>query len=151
MCNLDGRNKMEQHSSLPRDYLKDGYFDKGSELKDKMKNELLLTTAQFIADNIKISKPELRNHQLRRFFDYCRNIENRLKLNNDDYARVETDVVKLVALAADAHSKKKIPRIFYHFISENVRSINGHGENFKAFMQHFEAVVAFYAFLNPKP
>lgn len=153
---------MGKYSYLPADYLKNGYFHSDAKCVKKIRNDLLGETAMMIVKRLmeskKNKKGELNNHQLRKFFDHCRSIETKLRLcgkesEAEKYEFIETDVKKLAVYAKYAarvtHGREKIPDVFIEFISANVETIKC-TDDFKAFMDHFEAAVAFYAYENPR-
>lgn len=145
--NTGSRNmNIQSNSLLPEDYLKGGYFEyAGGEIKvKKLKKELILGLGQRISRDIANARTDLKTAQLRKFYDYCRNISENLKHWNGDFNSVETDILKLMCFASDAKTKGKIPDIFYEFIKRNVEAIKDADDFKKGFMEHFQAIVAYY-------
>jgi CRISPR type III-A-associated protein Csm2 len=92
-----------------------------------------------------LERDGLNMHQLRRFFNYTREIERRLRSKQSSWEAERPNVVKLSAFAADAGGKKKIPKSFRDFIDKNVDRIRSADDFLKGFMPHFEALVGFAA------
>jgi CRISPR-associated protein Csm2 len=131
---------------LPDGYLKDGYFefDEVKKIK-KLKKDLILDMAEKISIGISNERsPELTKTQLRRFYDYTKNISEKLRMHNDVFEKVEIDIMKLKNFAADAKTKGKIPNVFYDFINKNIQTIKNIDDFKKGFIEHFQAVVAYY-------
>jgi len=97
-------------------------------------------------------RPTLSRSQLRRFFNYCRKIERRLKSGQSDWGTERANVAKLSCHAADAVGKHrpKIPPSFHRFIESNVSMVKTERDFLDGFMQHFEALVGFAALHLPK-
>ena len=124
------------------DYLEKGYFSKPGVLRE----ELVTSTADKLAAAFAARK--LTTGQLRRFYSHVKAAENRLRMTGD-WPAVSVDVKKLGAFAAEAKGKQKVPDNFYAFIDANVRAVNAK-DDFFAFIQHFESVVAFFSYHNPR-
>ncbi|MFZ5436918.1 MAG: type III-A CRISPR-associated protein Csm2 [Bacillota bacterium] len=128
--------------ALPRNYLEGGYFAPDGHIKP----ELLTSVAQLVAQAF---GRDLTNSQFRRFFDHLKAVEQRLDLMND-WRAVEGDVKKLVAFAAEAKAKRKVPSVFYDFIEKNVSHANNEKSFRRGFLEHIQAVLAFHAYNNPR-
>jgi len=145
-CNRERRPNDAVHvaghsTNEATDYLALGYFDTNKVLRE----ELVTSKASEIAKSL-VGR-DFKNHQLRRFYGHAKAAENRLRMTGD-WLAVNVDIKKLWAFAAEAKGKKKIPDTFYAFIDSNIKAIKT-SEDFLAFMQHFEAVVAFFTYHNP--
>ncbi len=117
-----------------------GYLDENGNLKlEYVARANMDTLARTLA------RDDLKMHQLRRFFNYCREIERRLRSKPGSWEAERPNVVRLSAFAADAAGKKKIPRSFRDFIDKNVERARSADEFLKGFMPHFEALVGFAA------
>lgn len=133
------------NSKIPENYLKDGYFDKDSCLYET----LLTTTADQIALLFSSSYPKLKNHQLRRFYQHARAAENKLNMTHD-WPCVNVDIKKLKAFVAEAKGKGKVSEVFYEFINKNIDNIRDEKSFTRGFLEHFQAVVAYFTYYNPK-
>ena len=95
-------------------------------------------------------KPALTTGQLRRFYNYCRNIERRLNVEECSWEQVAADFEALAFHAQYAQSDNKIPPEFQQFIDDNVRRVNAAKDHrreafLRGFLPHFEALVGFGA------
>lgn len=132
---------------LPSEYitkLKEGYFDS----KHCLWEEFVTTMASDVAESFGTERVKLKNHQLRRFYGHAKAAENRLRMTGD-WDCVNLDVKKLSSFASEAKGKDKIPDSFYKFIDLNIKQIKRQND-FQAFMEHFQAVVAYFTFHYPK-
>lgn len=95
------------------------------------------------------SDPKLTTGQTRRFFNHCREIERRLKVDGESWHQVSAGFEALCYHAQNAVAARKIPREFQDFIDENVKRVGSTEEPEKAFLDgflpHFEALIGFGA------
>ena len=91
----------------------------------------------------------LTTGQIRRFFNHCREIERRLKVDGESWHQVSAGFEALCYHAQNAFAARKIPREFQNFIDENVKRVVAEQEPRRAFLDgflpHFEALVGFGA------
>ncbi len=127
------------------DYLKDGYFSSDGCLQES----LLTDVANNIALSFSNAYPKLKNHQLRRFYQHARAAENKLNMTHD-WPCVNVDIKKLKPFVAEAKGKQKIPDVFYDFISINIDRINDEKSFIHGFLEHFQAVLAYFTYYKPK-
>lgn len=125
-------------------YLNDGYFKKGDDGRDHLRVELVTSTARAIADYIaRDARPQMRTHQVRRFFTYVRALDGGLQ-NGASFDSVVPRIAQLEPAAANAVTRGLAPREFQFFIERNAREARKHPENFlEGFVPHFESVIAF--------
>ena len=87
--------------------------------------------------------------QMRRFFNHCRKIERRMRVDDESWERVSASFVALSYHAQNAERANKIPRDFQHFIDANVKRVVSSKEPkasfLNGFLPHFEALVGFGA------
>lgn len=129
-------------NALWPNYLKDGYFDAGGNLKtDYVGRNRVDLLAKGMAD----ARPSLTVHQLRRFFQHVRAIETKLRAKTSTWEEQNANFAKLAVAAADAFGKKerKIPKLFYDFINCNTDAVKSERDFLKGFIPHFEALVGF--------
>jgi len=90
-------------------------------------------------------EPRLSTGQIRRFFQHCRAVETRLKTGQSTWGAERPHIEFLDAAAQDAFGKvqRKIPSLFFDFISRNVHAIKTEKDFLKGFLPHFEALVGF--------
>ena len=138
---MDMKEAMKK-AGVAREALGGGYFDSAGHLRPEF-------VSKENVDNLarKLGREELNMHQLRRFFNYCREIERRLRSGQSPWEVERTNVAKLSAFAADAAGKKppKIPPSFREFLDKNVERIRTEKDFLDGFMEHFEALVGFSA------
>jgi len=95
------------------------------------------------------TNPRLTTRQIRRFFNHCREIERRLRIEGDSWEQVAADFEKISSQAQYAKAGQKIPGEFAEFIDNNVKRVissnNPELAFLNGFMQHFEALVGFGA------
>lgn len=141
------KDKRENDScsvGLPPEYiskLEKGYFDANGYLWE----DFITTMASKIAKSFN----GLKNHQLRRFYGHAKAAENRLRMTGD-WDAVNVDIKKLSSFASEAKGKIKIPQSFYDFIDKNIKSISSKKDFEQGFMEHFQAVVAYFTYHYPK-
>lgn len=132
-------------TKLPKGYLNDGYFD----ANDCLHEALLTEVADKIALSFSTANPKLKNHQLRRFYHHVRSAENKLNMTHD-WSCVNVDVKKLKSFVAEAKGKQKVPEVFYEFINRNIDNIKDEKSFRHGFLEHFQAVIAYFTYYNPK-
>ena len=95
------------------------------------------------------AKPKLTTGQIRRFFNHCREIERRLKVDGESWHKVSARFEALCYHAQNSKSAGKVPREFQDFIDDNVKRVVSAKEPERAFLDgfipHFEALVGFGA------
>ncbi|MBI4540732.1 MAG: type III-A CRISPR-associated protein Csm2 [Gemmatimonadetes bacterium] len=126
------------------DYLKDGYFDSNGHLRiEYVQRDRVEPLARTMCQ----ASPPLTTGQLRRFFQHCRAIEARLKGRRSSWDRERRHVALLDAAAQDAVGKspRKIPELFFDFISRNIQTVRTEADFLEGFLPHFEALVGFGA------
>lgn len=143
-CSKKSREKIDK---LPDDYLSRGYFDE----KGNLYCELITTTAEKLAEDFGQSRPQLKNHQLRRFYNHIKMAENQLNMLQD-FPRIQVKIQKLKPFAAEAAGGEsaKVPKIFYDFINKNLDLVKDEKSFREGFLEHFQAVVAYFKFRFPR-
>lgn len=138
---------MTEHSQLWAEWLvryQAGYFQNGILLDHFVSRDAVMPLAQAFAAN-RNDQP-LTQHQLRRFFQHSRLIEQNLKLRRRSWEESIADFRKLDIAAADGLSKTKerrLNRLFHDFIRANVAAVTTEKDFRDGFIRHFEAVVGF--------
>lgn len=132
-------------NNLPREYLREGYFDQNGNLHC----DLVTETAMEVAEKIGLDR-KMGTAQLRRFYGHAKNQLTRLQMSNVDFDVIRADVQKLRAFAAEARGKSKIPTVFFKFIETNLSKVVDEKSFVEGFMEHFQAVVAYFYYLYPK-
>jgi CRISPR-associated protein Csm2 len=132
-------------AALPNDYLAQGYFDE----KGFLYIDLITDTAEKVAKALGNSNPSLTSNQLRKYFTHAKSAQNSLKLIGS-YDDVKVNIHKLKSFAAEAVGKKKVPETFHKFIVKNLSCVTDEKSFNKGFMEHFQAVVAYFYYYFPK-
>lgn len=133
-------------AGLPAGYLADlksGYFSPGEDgQKRAMRKEFIIDYPRAIADALNNTPREQDNRtQLRKYFDYCVRIRTMLGTGRS-FQELKPEFARLVPFANYAKTRGVVSQIFVDFIEENVNAVHD-GEDFSAFLKHFEAIVAF--------
>lgn len=134
-------------NGLASDYLSGGYFDANGNLCERYLAKG--GDADRIARQLGVEKPAMTNHQLRRFYSHVRAAENRLTMTGN-FPAVHVDLKKLEPFVSEAKGKNKIPDLFYDFMIRNLAVVKEEKDFVQGFMEHFQAVVAFFTFHHPK-
>ena len=105
-----------------------------------------------LAEKLASQRPNLTTGQLRRFFNHCRQIEQRLQEGSVSWERVAASFEMLRCYAYDARKKGEIPAGFHAFIDGNVELVTRERDSAQAFregfMPHYEALVGYYTGKN---
>ena len=128
-------------SNLPKGYLSGCYFNERGVLHEELVSGM--------ADSVARSFKGLKNNQIRRFYHHVRDAANKLKMTGD-WQSVNIDVKKLGAFVAEAKGKDKIPDAFYQFIVKNLDCVTNEKSFTQGFLEHFQAVLAYFTYYNPK-
>lgn len=109
--------------------------------------ELVDTLAERQAKMIVDDRDELNSSQLRRFFGDIKSLYWQLEQGTEYTARIEPRFKMMRSKAAYARRssqsrQSKIPERFFRFIDDGVKRVRNQ-DDFRAFVQHFEAVVGF--------
>jgi hypothetical protein len=123
-------------------YLEGGYFDAEGNLRiEYVTREKVEPLVSAMAN----ASPRLTTGQLRRFFMHCRAIETRLKTGQSSWGAERRHIEFLDAAAQDAYGKsqRKIPGLFFDFISCNVHAVKSEKDFRDGFLPHFEALVGY--------
>lgn len=131
------RGPMSLKELLEREGIRDyftSYFGKTSHLRPEYLDQW--------ADKLGIlfGRERLNKHQLRAFFNEVKRMEKMHGHQYDDALRN-----RLLVLKAQAHlrqERRTLPKAFRDFIDANVQKVNDKN-SFNAFVQHFEAVLAY--------
>lgn len=130
-------------SVLPIDYeseINDGYFNE----KECLKESLIIKYPQYLANlfskDQKINKPT----QIRKYYDYCKNLEGILKIKND-FSCIIPDLYQLIPLTNNAMNKGNISNAFRDFLEININQAVKSEKNFlDGFMPHFQSLIGYY-------
>jgi len=97
----------------------------------------------------------LKKTQLRKFFDQIKNLEHRLK-SNEDLNKIKIGVLALIPKLAYSKGRKLIDDEFYNFMKalllrlKNDMNENAKEDVFEKFVNILESVLAYYTYHFPK-
>ena len=122
---------------------KDGYLDGYFGSTGCLKREFLDEWADSLAGIFKDASPKLTKSQLRAFFGETKRLQTVFRIKRD-FVDLQNRLATLKALAYQRANRStlKIPAVFQEFIERNIDRVNK-PDDFQAFVQHFEAVVAY--------
>jgi CRISPR-associated protein Csm2 len=146
-CNEGMKGVGSSGGGMATDYLSKGYFDEKGNLFERYVARG--GDADIIANKLGYEKPAMTTHQLRRFYGHVRAAENRLQMTGN-FPAIYIDLKKLEPFVAEAKGKGKIPDLFYDVMNKNLSVVKTQKDFTKGFLEHFQAIVAFFAVNHPK-
>lgn len=133
-----GRGPQYQVPALPKDYLAGGYYEMKNG-KQVLKCEYILEFAQEISKSLN-DRVKNKSSQLRKFYDFCMRLNQ--SLANNDFMSIQADFKRLTPFVEYAKTRNRVTPLFVDFINKNVAAVRNE-EDFRAFVKHFEAIVAY--------
>lgn len=143
--------------ALPKDYLKNGYFDSTGNIY----TELIDSTALQIVETFKNKwgSSDIKYTQMRKFFQHARQAQRAYESipyeerKNEAYIKeLKNRILKLKTMVLYAKGRGQIPDSFLDFIIRNIEMIEKSNIDdipnnvIKGFIPHFEAVVAYFKY-----
>lgn len=125
---------------LPADYLKDGYF-KCIDGKNYIREEVFIRWAEDTSASLRRAK--MTSAAIRRFFTKLRAIEYKYKMSHD-FERAREGIYAFSRDARYAETRKVTPPLFTQFIEANTAEAKKDAEHFRAFIEHFQSVIAYF-------
>lgn len=112
--------------------------------KEKLDPDFVLLYAKAIAANLDIEGRGDTNKrtQIRKYYDYLKRVEQMLYRRGMDYSYVKADVDILHSKVKYAKDRKVVSDQFVSFFGCTLPQLKD-AKDFKAFMKHFEAVIAY--------
>jgi CRISPR-associated protein Csm2 len=150
--------KNEMEKKLINDYyteLKKGYFTHNGVLKI----DYIMLYPEIIADYLGGDGNKLTNTQLRNFYDYVRVAESTYKYSKDAGNTTETikenliiKIKKLNGMVTYSlgRDNSTVSKEFRQFLLANVEACNTVEDVLNGFIPHFEAVVGYFKYKNPR-
>lgn len=127
-------------AGLPKGYLEGGYFVTKND-KNYIREEVFIQWAKGVSSTLK--NDGLTSAAIRRFFSKLRAIEYKFKTTNDfDLAREG-----IFAFSRDVsytENRGVTKPLFSRFIEMNCQEAKKDAEHFRAFVEHFQSVVAYF-------
>ena len=122
--------------------LEDGYFS--NIISKNLKPQLIIHYPQQLAELFQKDNNINKSTQIRKYFDSCRLIEGKYKINKD-FEFVISELLKLVPLINNAKGKKLISDDFFNFFEYNIAQAIKSEDHFrKGFIPHFESLIGYY-------
>ncbi len=141
----DRSSRRERSAPLHPDYLKEGYFDQHGRIRRDVVLDTAKVVAEQIAEDRRVSKKHVGSTALRAFFGHVRAIEARLRAGVP-FDELKKDIWRLAKMAAYQRQRSEPPinQTFIDFIERNVALAERDEKHFRAFVEHFESVIAFF-------
>jgi CRISPR-associated protein Csm2 len=127
-------------STLPKGYLEGGYFE-NKDGKKYIKEEIFITWAREVSAALKAQG--LTAAAIRRFFSKLRAVEYKYKTNHD-FNLAREGIYAFVRDVSYTENRGVTPALFSRFIEANVEQAKNDAEHFRAFVEHFQSVVAYF-------
>lgn len=129
-----------ENGRIKEGYLKNGYFR--IDVPHALNTDLVLKAANEFAQNLFNARPQLKKSQLRKYYNYCKGLQHKMRLRGLGYSIIEADFIGLIGRTKNGLNKA-VPRLFVDFIERNTRAVKGKSD-YNAFIKHFEMIVAYY-------
>ncbi|MEM3373495.1 MAG: type III-A CRISPR-associated protein Csm2 [Candidatus Anstonellales archaeon] len=134
---------IKKGTSLPIEYeqeIDDGYFNK----EDRLKESLIIKYPQMLSVIFTSEPKKNKPSQIRKYYDYCKNLEGILKIKNN-FNAILPDLYQLIPLTINAMNKDHISNTFKDFIEININLAVKSEKNFtEGFLPHFQALIGYY-------
>ncbi len=141
--NAENVKFIKKGSSLPGDYKDEinyGYFNDKECLKESLIIQYPYSLARLFSKDSKLNKPT----QIRKYYDYCKNLESILKIKND-FNCILSELYQLIPLANNAMNKGHISVSFKDFLEINLNQAVKSEKNFiEGFIPHFQSLIGYY-------
>jgi CRISPR type III-A-associated protein Csm2 len=120
-------------------YLNTGYFDESGNYR----REIYIDWAKAIASKLKQDK--MTSASIRRFYGRVRALSTMFR-DEETFQRNKHELQKLIPLVYYSlqRDQANVPESFKDFLEVNVRLAEQSLKDFKAFVDHFQSVVAFF-------
>lgn len=135
-----GGSPMAAPPKLPDGYLNGGYFEVKNN-KNYIKEDVFIKWAQELSNSLK--QQGLTSAAIRRFFSKLRAVEHKYKMTRDfDLAR--EGIYAFVRDVTYTENRGVTPSLFSKFIEKNISEAKNSPDHFRAFIEHFQSVVAYF-------
>ncbi len=140
--NNAGRSNNAENSSFPDNYLKGGYYK--DEKKEILRKEYIVEYPRKLAWIFENDggRDANKRSQLRKFYEYSLRVEKSIFYSENNFEKYEADINQLLPAVTYAKTRKVVSSKFVEFIDKNLKCIHDQ-KDFKAFIRHFEAILAF--------
>ena len=125
------------------------YFDS----KGNIRGDLITSLAEHVAQtlgSVRATNNKIMAYgQLRKFYDQAVAVKLGLEAGQD-FSTLRPKLLSLVPAAANAVGAGNAPQLLKQFIEANVGIAKRDEKHFRAFMTHFQSVVAYYKYYFPR-
>jgi len=129
-------------SKLPDGYLSGGYFIANKD-KNYIRKEVFIDWAQDVSQALKQQTPAMTSAAIRRFFSKLRAVEYKYKMNQE-FDLAKEGIYAFVRDVTYTENRGVTPSLFSRFIEKNVDEARKSPDHFRAFIEHFQSVVAYF-------
>lgn len=141
--NAENVRFIKKGSALPAEYedeIINGYFNE----KGCLKESLIIKYPQQLANLFSLDQKVNKPTQIRKYYDYCKNLEGILKIKND-FSCIVADLYQLIPLTNNAMNKGNISVAFRDFLEININQAVKSEKNFlEGFIPHFQSLIGYY-------
>jgi len=127
-------------SSLRAGYLADGYFEIKNG-KNYIKEDVFIKWPQDISADLR--NAGLSPNAIRNFFNKLRAVEHNYKVTKD-FDKTRQDIYSFCRDVKYTENRGVTPELFTKFIDANIDLAKKDPEHFKAFIEHFQSVIAYF-------
>ncbi len=121
-------------------YLDGGYFEVKNG-KNYIKESVFIKWAQDVSADLK--KQSMSPTAIRNFFNKLRAVEYNYKATKD-FDRTRQDIYAFCRDVKYTENRGVTPELFTKFIEVNIAEAKKDDEHFKAFVEHFQSVIAYF-------
>jgi CRISPR type III-A-associated protein Csm2 len=144
-CAQKGKSNSYQSSnknakSLRDGYLADGYFEIKNG-KKYIKEAVFIKWAQDVSADLR--SEGLSPTAIRNFFNKLRAVEHNYKVSND-FDKTRQEIYSFCRDVKYTENRGVTPELFTKFIDANIALAKEDPEHFKAFIEHFQSVIAYF-------
>ncbi|MEI6125150.1 MAG: type III-A CRISPR-associated protein Csm2 [Pseudomonadota bacterium] len=125
---------------LAHDYLEGGYFDEKNG-KKYIKEAVYITWAQDVSAALR--NQNMSPTAIRNFFNKLRAVEFKYKVNKD-FDLAKQDLFAFCRDVKYTENRSVTPALFTIFIEKNIELAKVDSLHFKAFIEHFQSVIAYF-------
>jgi CRISPR type III-A-associated protein Csm2 len=145
-----GGGRSDAPPELPPGYLASGYFDR----QENLLKEVFIDWPESLTRSLRESRPPATKNSLRAFYSMLRMAKTQFDAQRESqdkaWGDAKTQLYKLQTAAQYQRTRNVISRLCQKFINTNINTVLREGSdsdrfarNFNAFVEHFQAVIAY--------
>lgn len=129
-------------AALPEGYLQGGYYSDPE--KAKLKKEYIVEYPKALANAFELDggRDTNKRSQIRKFYEYLLRVDRQMRLQDNNFSLIEANLAELLPHVTYAGKRRVVSNLFIKFIEANLAAVHDE-KDMRAFVKHFEAVVAF--------